>query len=97
MFLFDKLKTDYLVVCEFVEQINRCFGATLLVTLASEFIRIVNSSFALLENAEELLSLDKNELSTLGFLMSEVIFLVIITSQSHQVHAEVLSTMHYLI
>lgn len=89
LLVFDKLKADYSVVCDFVEQVNRCFGPPLLVTLTCEFVRVVNSSFNLLENAQELASFAMDELSTLGFLMSELVFIVIVTSTSHRVHAKV--------
>ena len=95
--LLDKLKTEYSIVCDLVEQINRCLGAPLLVTIFCAFIRVVNSSFELLENAREVMSFAIDQTSTLGFLTSEIVFLIIITYTSHQVKAKVILFVSYVL
>lgn len=48
MSFLEKLRTCYLFVIEFVDQISRQFGFVLLVVITSEFVRMTNTSFYLL-------------------------------------------------
>lgn len=40
-----RFKSHYDLVCQYVEEIDACFGALLLVTLTSTFIRTINNTF----------------------------------------------------
>lgn len=46
--LIAKWNRHYLLIIDFVHQLNRCFGCLLLVLVAPAFVRVINTSFSLM-------------------------------------------------
>lgn len=46
--IISKWNRHYLLIIDFIHQLNRCFGSLLLVLVAPAFVRVINTSFYLM-------------------------------------------------
>jgi hypothetical protein len=85
----DRIKHYYNLICQFVEEINNCFGAVLIILTASTFIRTINSTFYALANYQRAGGRIDNSVTSLLYMLRDLIIFAVYVGFSHKIRKEV--------
>lgn len=82
-----RTKRNYGLVCRFVEEIDKCFGAVYLVLITSTFIRTINNTFYSLVNYQR----DKqmNSFTSLLYMIKDLLIFALFIYLAHKIRREV--------
>ena len=85
----ERIKHYFGLICQLVEEIENCFGAVLLILTTSTFVRTINSTFYALANYQKGAKMN-NSLSSLLYMIKDLIIFVLYVNYSHRINREVL-------
>lgn len=84
----NRIKRHYGQISQFVDELDNCLGTVLLVLITSLFIRTISNTFFALVNYQESGPFD-NSMTSLLYMLKELIVFSLYTSFSHQIRTEV--------
>ena len=84
----DRTKHHFCLICQFVEEIDNCFGAVLLILTTSTFVRTINSTFYALVNYRKAGQI-QDSLSSLLYMIKDLVIFVFYVNASHRIQREV--------
>ena len=84
----DRTKHNFSLICQFVEEIDNCFGAVLLILTTSTFVRTINSTFYALVNYRKAGQI-QDSLSSLLYMIKDLVIFVFYVNASHKIQREV--------
>lgn len=82
-----KTKRHYALVCQFVEEIDKCFGAVYLILITSTFIRTINNTFYSLVYYQR--DRQMNSFTSLLYIVKDLLIFATFIYIAHKIRREV--------
>lgn len=79
----------YLLIVDFNQQLNRCFGSLILVLVAPAFVRIINTSFYLMMEFKTAGQFSIHGMVMLTILVVNFVAFAVLVNIPHKIHEEV--------